>query len=94
LCSDSLNHNPFGIGHSNLGTTNQRWIEKSTICARLWISWPLWIWDPKTLNLTKFSSSTSDVPSNASTMTNYIIMWRVKPPGGGIHQTRGLRTSQ
>jgi hypothetical protein len=48
LCSDSLNHNPFGIGHSNLRTTNQTWIEKSTICARLWISWPLWIWDPKT----------------------------------------------
>jgi hypothetical protein len=23
LCSDSLNHNPFGIGHSNLRTTNQ-----------------------------------------------------------------------
>jgi hypothetical protein len=24
LSSDSLNHNPFGIGHSNLQTTNQR----------------------------------------------------------------------
>jgi len=80
---------PLGIGHSNLATTNQRWIEKSTICAKLWISWPLRIWHPKTLNLTKFSSSTSDVPSNASTMTNYIIMWRVKPPGGCIPRTRG-----